>query len=148
MPNMLFLGCDHGGFKLKQEIKLFLEKNKIVFHDLGCFNETAVDYSDIAFALANKVLENPSNKGMLFCGTGIGMSIAVNRLSGIRAALIYDDFTAKSSKEHNNANIACFGGRTQSPVKAKRWVKLWLSTSFSGDERHVRRLKKIDDQSC
>ncbi len=140
---MLYLGSDHGGFALKQDIKTFLKKKNIAFQDLGTENEDSVDYPDYAQAVARKVAEKPSeNRGILVCGTGIGMSIAANKVPGIRAAMIYDDYSAKMAHEHNDANVACFGGRTQKPHDVTRWIAIWLETPFAGD-RHARRVHKI-----
>jgi len=140
---MLYLGSDHGGFALKQQINAFLAKKKIRFEDLGTETEDSVDYPDYAQAVARKVAAKPAeNRGILVCGTGIGMSIAANKVPGVRAAMIYDDFSAKMSREHNDSNVACFGGRTQKPADVTRWLAIWLGTPFAG-ERHQRRVKKI-----
>ncbi len=140
---MLYLGSDHGGFALKQEIKAFLTKTKTPFKDVGSDSVDSVDYPDYAKAVAQKVAQKPAeNRGILVCGTGIGMSIAANKVPGIRAAMIYDDFSAKMAREHNDSNIACFGGRTQKPADVTRWLSIWLQTPFAG-ERHQRRVQKI-----
>lgn len=140
---MLYLGSDHAGFALKEQIKVFLKSEKIAFEDLGVHSEESVDYPDYAEKVGKKVVQNAKNRGILVCGTGIGISIAANKVTGIRAALIYDDFSAKAASEHNDANIACFGGRTQKPAKVKRWIRIWLQTPNSSEERHRRRVKKI-----
>ncbi len=140
---MLYIGSDHAGFTLKERLKGFLQKKGVAFEDLGANSEESVDYTDYAAKVAKKVAQDPKNRGIITCGTGIGVSIAANKIAGIRAAVIYDDFTAKSASEHNNANIACFGGRTQKAKDVEKWVGIWLTTPFSSDERHQRRIRKI-----
>ncbi len=141
----IVLGADHGGFKLKENIKNYLEKTRseIAIMDLGTNNLESVDYTDFSQKVAMSVLDTKSNLGILCCGTGIGVSIAANRFKGIRAALIYNKFTAQMAKEHNNANIICFGGRTTEKDLACILTDIWLDTKFKG-ERHQKRLENID----
>lgn len=138
----LYIASDHAGYALKESIKTALKARKTAVEDLGTNSEESVDYPDYAAKLAGKVSQNPKNRGILVCGTGIGMSIAANKVPGVRAAMIYDDFSAKAAAEHNAANVACFGGRTQKPADAARWVRRWLDTPFEGG-RHQRRVDKI-----
>ncbi len=139
---MLLIASDHGGFELKEQLKQFLSELGIEVEDLGCKQGERVDYPDYALALARKVANGEAEAGILICGTGIGMSIAANKVKGIRAALVHDEYTARMSKMHNNANVICFGGRTTGPEVAKAALKVWLDTKFEGG-RHIRRLEKI-----
>jgi len=138
---MIFIGSDHGGFELKERIKEFLKEKNIEFEDMGCFNAESVDYPDIAKSVALKVASSNS-KGILICGTGIGMSIAANKIKGVRCALCHDAYTAEFARRHNDANIIAFGGRTTGVEVAKQMVEIFLKTPFDGG-RHERRVKKI-----
>ena len=140
---MIFVGADHAGFKLKEEIKQYLKRAGFQFTDFGTGNETRVDYPDFAFKVAKAVAKRKNAKGILICGTGTGMVIAANKVKNIRAALIYDDYTAKMSREHNDANIACLRGRKFAKKKALRIIKIWLSAKFSDENRHKIRIEKI-----
>jgi ribose 5-phosphate isomerase B len=142
---MLYIASDHAGFPLKEELKPFLEKEGYQIFDLGAEElDTSDDYPDFAQRLVESVLEDEDAGGILICGTGQGMCIAANRHSGIRAALIFDEFTARSAAEHLNANVICLGARVTDVETAKKLIKIWLDTEFLEDERHVRRLRKID----
>ncbi len=139
----LFIASDHGGYSLKQEVIAHLQKEGIDVHDLGTENGTdSVDYPDYASKVAEEIAENPENRGILICGTGIGISIAANKHKGIRAALCNDVYSAKMSRLHNDANILVLGGRVIGPGIAIEIVKVWLATDFEG-ERHLRRVNKI-----
>ena len=142
----IYLGSDHGGFQLKEQIKGYLNTNKrFVVEDLGCFSEDRCDYPDYAYKVAQKVLEGKKdNLGILFCGTGIGMTMTANKIKGIRAALVYDEYTARMSRVHNNANMISIGGRTTSPDQAKKIIDVWLTSKYEGG-RHQERLDKIND---
>ncbi len=137
------IGADHGGFALKEYLKPFIADLGHNLTDVGCFSEDSVDYPEQAKAVTGLVKEGKADRGILICGTGIGMSIAANRVSGIRAALCHELFTAKMSRLHNDANILCMGGRVIGPGLALEMVKLWLTTPFEGG-RHTRRLNLID----
>jgi len=137
------LACDHGGFELKEELKAFLKSMELETIDLGSFHEESVDYPDYGILLAEKVSRNELEKGILICGTGIGMSIVANKFAGVRAALVNDLYSARCSREHNDANILVIGGRLVGREVAKEIVKIWLNTSFTGG-RHKRRLEKIE----
>ena len=144
--NKIILGADHGGFELKEKIKEFLKKKKIEFEDAGTLGgDNTDDYPDYAFKVAEKVRRIKNSKGILICGTGTGMVIAANKVHGIRAAMVYDNYSAEMARKDNNVNILCLRGRKFSSRKAKKVVKIWLETEFSNAERHKRRLKKIED---
>jgi ribose 5-phosphate isomerase B len=137
------LACDHGGFDLKEELKTFLKSIGADPIDLGAFNEDSVDYPDFGVRVADKVSRGELEKGILICGTGIGMSIVANKFRGVRAALVNDLYTSRFSREHTNANIIVIGGRIVGKDLAKEIVRIWLETPFLGG-RHQRRLDKIE----
>ncbi|MCP4604757.1 MAG: ribose 5-phosphate isomerase B [Proteobacteria bacterium] len=139
----LAIASDHGGFELKQSLKKSLVNPEIEIFDLGVHSTDSVDYPDQAHGLAEAVLSNKANFGILICGTGIGISIAANRHPGIRAALCTDPFMARMSREHNDANILCLGGRVIGPSLAEEIVRAFLAGKFEGG-RHARRLDKIE----
>lgn len=139
---MIALGCDHGGFKLKEEIKAYLEENEIDYKDFGVYEEKSVDYPDKAFEVCEKVADGTYEKAILICGTGIGISIAANKVKGIRAALCSDCFSAKYTRLHNDANVLCMGGRTMGPGLGVMIVDIFLNTGFEGG-RHKVRIDKI-----
>ena len=142
---MLALGCDHGGFELMQEVKAHLEKRGFEFKDFGCYSTDSVDYPEYAKKVAHAVADGECELGILICGTGIGISIAANKVKGIRAALCADCFSAQATKEHNNANILAMGARTTGPGLALKIVDTFLDTPFSNDERHIRRIDMIEE---
>ncbi len=142
---MLALGCDHGGYELMQEVKAHLEKRGFEFKDFGCYSTDSVDYPEYAKKVAHAVADGECQLGILICGTGIGISIAANKVKGIRAALCSDCFSAQATKEHNNANILAMGARTIGPGLALKIVDTFLDTPFSNDERHIRRINMIED---
>ncbi len=137
------LACDHGGFELKEELKAFLKSLGVKAIDMGTFNEDSVDYSDFGVLVADKVSRGELEKGILVCGTGIGMSIVANKFPRIRAALANDLYSSRCSREHNDANILIIGGRIVGKELAKEIVKVWLETPFAGG-RHKRRIEKIE----
>ena len=140
----IYIGSDHGALELKNSIVNYLQyKQDIEAYDLGTEDTQSVDYPDFADRVVKSVLSNSLSCGILCCGTGIGISIRANRFKGIRAALVYDAFTAQMAKEHNNANVLCFGGRTSSLEDVKTYIDIWLKASFEGG-RHQRRLDKLD----
>ena len=136
------IGSDHAGLQLKEEIKRFLESQQIECHDLGTETKDSVDYPDYAAAVTHGVVKGEYDRGILVCGTGIGMSIAANKVPGIRAALCADHFSAKASREHNDANVLCLGERVIGAGVALEIVDIWIKTEFSGG-RHQKRLDKI-----
>jgi ribose 5-phosphate isomerase B len=137
------LACDHGGFELKEELKAFLISLGVEPIDMGTFNEDSVDYPDFGIFVAEKVSRGELEKGILICGTGIGMSIVANKFPKIRAALVNDLYSSRCSREHNDANILIVGGRIVGKGLAKEIVRIWLETPFAGG-RHKRRLEKIE----
>jgi ribose 5-phosphate isomerase B len=137
------LACDHGGFELKEELKTFLKSLGVEPMDMGTFNEDSVDYPDFGVLVAEKVSRGEIEKGILICGTGIGMSMVANKFPKVRAALVNDLYSSRCSREHNDANILIIGGRIVGKELAKEIVKVWLETPFTGG-RHKRRLEKIE----
>jgi len=135
------IAADHGGYDLKEEIKNYF--TDIEWLDLGTDSPDSVDYPDYAHKMAKTLQNNEAPLGILVCGTGVGISIAANRHKGIRAALIYSDEVAHLAKQHNNANVLVFGGRTMKPVDVMRYINIFLREDFVG-ERHQRRLDKIE----
>lgn len=136
------VGSDHGGFLLKDEIIKHLEQKNIDYTDFGCFTTESVDYPDIGQAVGEAVAGGEYDKGIICCGTGIGISISANKVPGVRAALCGDCFSAKASREHNDANILALGERVIGVELAKMIVDVWLSSEFLGG-RHGRRVEKI-----
>jgi ribose 5-phosphate isomerase B len=142
----IVIGCDHGGFELKKKIVELLIQENCEILDVGCDSADSVDYPDFANTLCKAVQNQEADRGILVCGTGIGMSIAANRFNGIRAALCHEQFTARMSREHNDSNVLCIGARVVGPDLAVEIVRTWLSAKFGGD-RHQRRLDKFA-QGC
>ncbi len=140
------LGVDHGGFKAKEQIRRWLEERGIEFRDLGTYSPEPVDYPVVAERVAQEVAaaKAANTLGILACGTGIGMSMAANKVKGVRAAVCHDEFTAQMAREHNDANVLCVGGRILlTGGEALKIVEKFLSTEFSAEERHGRRVKMI-----
>ncbi len=142
---MIALGCDHGGYELKQEIIAWLEAKGLDYKDYGCYSTASADYPEYAHVVAHAVADGTCEKGILICGTGIGISIAANKVKGIRAALCTDCFMAEATRLHNDANILALGGRVVGPGLALKIVETFLNTPFSQDERHIRRIGKIEE---
>lgn len=136
------LGSDHGGYEIKEEIKAYLEAGGIEYKDFGTFSSESVDYPDIAIPVAEAVSTGEYERGVLVCGTGIGMSITANKFKGVRAALCHDLFSAKATREHNDSNVLTMGERVVGKGLALEIVKVWLETEFDGG-RHLRRVNKI-----
>lgn len=136
------VGCDHGGFDLKQAVLEVLQELKFEVEDFGTHSRESVDYPDFARAVAHAVRDGRCDFGVLICGTGVGISIAANKVPGIRAALCADTFTARMARQHNDANILCLGARTLGPGLAQDIVRAFFSASFEGG-RHARRVEKI-----
>lgn len=139
---IIALGADHGGFLLKEAIKSYFEANDISFIDFGTASESSVDYPVYALAVSKAVVHGECDCGILCCGTGIGVSIAANKVHGIRAAVCTDEFCAEMARRHNDANVLCFGGRVINKEKAVLLSKIFLETSFDGG-RHKKRLEQI-----
>lgn len=142
-PGTIVIGSDHAGFALKEFIKANLTDLHFTVEDCGVNSEASVDYSDIGLQVAQKVAANAGCRGILICGTGIGMSMAANRIKNVRAALCNDIFSASMSRRHNDANILVMGGRVIGTELAKEIVRIWLETPFEGG-RHQRRIDKLD----
>ena len=141
---MIAIGSDHGGYALKQELMAHLEKRGLEYKDYGCYTDASCDYPVYAKPVAKAVAAGEAEKGILICGTGIGMSLTANKIRGIRAAVVSDCFTAQATREHNDANILCLGARAVGPGLALKIVDTFLDTPFSGDERHIRRISQIE----
>ena len=139
---MIAIGCDHGGFELAGKIIKHFEENGIEYKNFGTFDGGSVDYPDIALPLAKSVANGECEKGILVCGTDIGMSIAANKVKGIRAAVCTDHFSTKFTRLHNNSNILCLGGRVLGDLFALELVDIFLNTEYEGG-RHQNRLDKI-----
>lgn len=139
---MIALGADHGGYLLKEEIKKHLDEKGIEYKDFGTYSTDSVDYAKIAFETCNSVTSGESEKAILCCGTGIGISMAANKVKGIRAACCSDWFSAKYTRLHNDANALCLGGRVVGAGLALEMVDIFLSTEFEGG-RHQRRVDQI-----
>jgi len=139
------IASDHGGFELKQELMKHLDKRRITYTDFGSYNKSVVDYPKYAKKVVDAVLQGECKRGLLICGTGIGISIAANRYRGIRAALCHDVFSAKATREHNDANILVMGGRVVGVGVALETLDAFIDTHFSGDSRHIRRVSLIDE---
>ena len=142
---MIGIGSDHGGYELKQAVIKHLEEKGHAVKDYGCYSEESCDYPVYAKAVAEGILKDEVKQGILFCGTGIGISITANKIKGIRAALCGDTFSARATREHNNANILALGARVTGEGLALDIVDTFLETKFSNDERHIRRINMIED---
>jgi ribose 5-phosphate isomerase B len=138
-----YIATDHAGYNIKDFVKKYLENNAHEVIDLGPFNNDRVDYPDFAKKCAQKVVEDNGSFGILICGTGIGISVSANKVSGIRAALCHDSYTAAMSRAHNDANILCFGERVVGKGVIESMLESFCNTAFEGG-RHADRVKKID----
>jgi ribose 5-phosphate isomerase B len=141
------LGADHAGVHLKDEIKRLLDERGVTYTDFGTSSTDSVDYPDFAATVAEQVASGAFDRGILFCGSGIGMAMAANKVPGIRAAPIVDEQSARLSREHNDANVLALGERITPPDQARRFVELFLDTPFAGG-RHARRVDKIRELDC
>ena len=141
---MIAIGSDHGGYGLKQEIMAHLKEQGVEYKDYGCYDEKSCDYPVYAKKVANAIVSGECEKGILICGTGIGMSMAANKIKGIRAALCGDCFSAQMTKEHNNANVLCLGARVIGSELAFRIADTFIDSKFSNDERHIRRINMLE----
>ena len=136
------IASDHGGITIGNEIISLMKEMNIEYEDLGCECNTSVDYPDYAIPVAEKVTRGEVDRGILICGTGIGMSIAANKVMGVRCALVHDLFSAKATREHNDSNILAMGERVIGPGLAREIAKVWLTTPFEGG-RHEKRINKV-----
>ena len=141
---MIAIGSDHGGFALKQALMKHLEARGLAYKDYGTSTEASCDYPVYAKAVANAVANGECERGIIICGTGIGVSIAANKVMGIRAALCGDCFSAEATRQHNDANVLCMGARVTGEGLALKIADIFLDTPFSEDERHKRRISMIE----
>ena len=141
---MIAIGSDHGGFALKKAIMEHLDKRGLAYKDYGAYSEASCDYPQYARAVANAVAAGECERGILICGTGIGVSITANKIRGIRAALCGDCFSAEATRQHNDANILCMGARVVGEGLALKIADTFLDTPFSNDARHIRRISRIE----
>lgn len=141
---MIALGCDHGGYDLKQEVIHYLEENNIEYKDFGCMDKSSCDYPEFGRAAAMAVASGECEKGIVICTTGIGISISANKIPGVRCALCADTLSAKMTRLHNNSNMLAMGAGIVGTNLALSIVETFLGTDFSNDERHIRRIDKIE----
>ena len=142
---MIALGCDHGGYQLMQEIKAHLEKRGLEYRDFGTYSDASCDYPEYARAAAKAVASGECERGIVICGTGIGVSITANKIKGIRCALCGDCFSAQATREHNDANMLTLGARVTGSGLALKITDIFLDTPFSDEERHIRRIGMIEE---
>ena len=138
------IGSDHAGFAMKEALKQYLLDKGYDVKDFGTDSEASCDYPEFAFKVADCVVAKEADKGVLICGTGIGMSMAANKVKGIRAAVVGDAFSAEATRSHNDANILCMGARVIDEEKAKEFLDIFLNTPFSEGENHIRRSGKLE----
>lgn len=138
------IGSDHAGFKLKEHIKKYLKKRGIKITDFGTTSEESVDYPDFAYPVAKAVGKGKFDRGIVICGSGVGVTIVANKVRGVRAVNAYNVYTAQQSREHGNCNVLALAGRKLKKQMAIRIVKTWLETKFSNEKRHLRRIRKIE----
>jgi len=141
---MIALGCDGAGFELMESVKKYLDNKGIAYKDFGTDSDNPCDYPTYARLVSRAVLSGECDKGIVICGTGIGISIAANRFKGVRCALCHDVFSAKATREHNDSNMLAMGGRVIAKGLACEIVDAWLDTAFSGAERHIKRIAMIE----
>ena len=141
---MIAIGSDHGGFALKQALMAHLDRRGLAYKDFGTYSEASCDYPVYAKAVANAVVSGECERGIIICGTGIGVSITANKIPGIRAALCGDCFSAEATRLHNDANVLCMGARVVGEGLALKIADTFLDTPFSNDERHIRRISQIE----
>ncbi len=141
---MIAIGCDHGGLNIKNAVIEYFKENGIEYTDHGCYTEESVDYPIYAYKVAHSVASGEAELGIICCGTGIGVSMAANKVKGIRAAVCTDEFCAEMTRRHNNANVMCMGGRVIDEAKAVKLASIFLNTPFEGG-RHEKRVNMITD---
>ena len=142
---MIAIGSDHGGFELKKEIMAHLDARGLEYKDFGTYSDASCDYPVYGKAVAKAVASGECERGIIICGTGIGISIAANKVHGIRAALCGDCFSAEATRQHNDANVLALGARVVGPGLALKIVDTFLDTPFSNSERHIRHIEMIED---
>lgn len=138
------IGSDHAGFEMKEVLKQHLIDKGYSVTDVGTFSDASCDYPDFAVEVADRVVAKEADKGVLICGTGIGMSMAANKVPGIRAAVVGDAFSAEATRSHNDANVLCMGARVISEEEALQFLDIFLDTPFSEGENHIRRIGKLE----
>ena len=143
---MIALGNDHTGYALKKAIMEYLDQKNIAYKDFGCGDITASDYPDYAKAVGRAIQRKECDKGIIICGTGIGISIAANKMKGIRAALCHDCFSAEATRLHNDANVLAMGARVIGVGHALKIVEAFLNTEFSNEERHIKRIHMLEEE--
>lgn len=143
---MIAIGGDQGGYELKLAVIEYLKEHHIEYKDYGCYSEESVDYPIYAKKVAHAVADGEADKGILICGTGIGISIAANKVKGIRCAVCHDCFSAEATRSHNDANILAMGGRVIGKGHALKVVETFLNTPFSNEERHIRRISMLEGE--
>lgn len=141
---MIAIGCDHGGYDLKELVVKYLQEKKYEVKDCGCYSKESCDYPEYGRAVAESVASGESDKGIVICTTGIGISITANKVKGIRAALCSEPLSAQLTRLHNDANVLALGAGMVGPELAKRIIDTFMETAFSGEERHQRRINKIE----
>jgi len=141
---MIALGCDHGGYDLKQEVIRYLKQNNIEYKDFGCDNKNSCDYPEFGHAAAEAVANGTCEKGIVICTTGIGISMAANKIKGVRCALCSEPLSAKMTRLHNDANMLAMGGAMIGTNMALEIVETFLNTEFSEEEKHKRRVSQIE----
>ena len=139
----LAIGCDHGGFDLKEALVDYLRKEGHAVKDFGSYDKNSIDYPDYVFPVAEGVAAGEYERGIVICTTGIGVSIAANKVQGIRCALVTDEYSAKMTREHNDTNMLALGANVTTIVRAQGIIDIWLNEAFSNGERHQRRIDKI-----
>lgn len=142
---MIALGCDHGGFDLKQHVIRHLEERGIAYKDFGCFDKSSCDYPQFGRAAAKAVASGECEKGIVICTTGIGISMTANKIKGVRAALCSEPLSARMTRLHNDANVLALGGALIGPNMAVEIVDTFLDTEFSAEEKHIRRVGQIEE---
>lgn len=142
---MIAVGCDHAGYELKNELIRHLKDRGFEVEDLGTYSTDSCDYPDYAKKVCEEVVSGRAEKGLLVCGTGIGMSMAANKVRGIRAAVLTDEFSAQATREHNDANVLCLGARVLDTERAVKLLDIFLDTPFSEGANHIRRISKLED---
>ena len=141
---MIAIGSDHGGYKIKEEIKKYLDEKEIKYEDIGCFSEESVDYPNIAKEVATKIQKKECDRGILICRSGVGMSIVANKFKGIRCVCAYNEQETKFSRMHNDSNVIAIGADYFSASEIIRMVRIWIATEFEGG-RHSQRIKIIEE---
>ena len=141
---MIVLGSDHAGFAMKNGLARHLQERGYEVRDVGCFKEESCDYPDFARPACEAVVNGEAEKAILVCGTGIGMSMAANKIPGIRAAAVSEEFSAQATREHNDANVLCLGARVLDQEKAEKLLDIFMDTPFSNGANHIRRISKLE----